>query len=182
MWAGSSALPGASRWAVRLSRAPPWVRGPKREHRRAGPGRLRPPWSPRQALRLQLLESQGPDIRDLEPPQATPLPPAPKGCRPHTPAATSSSPQTPSPSLSADHRSRSPPRIPAPTANPALHPESHPASQPVLLTSGPSPCLTCSHRHLSPFYSSAPPFFIPSNQTTQPTLHHPTPRPTPHSI
>ena len=49
------------------------------------------------------------------------------------------------------------PRIPAPTANPALRPESHPASQPVLLTSGPSPCLTCSHRHLSPFYSPAPP-------------------------
>ena len=71
------------------------------------------------------------------------------------------------------------PRIPAPTANPALRPESHPASQPVLLTSGPSPCLTCSHRHLSPFYSSAPPFFIPSNQTTHPpsTPLPPTPPP-----
>ena len=71
------------------------------------------------------------------------------------------------------------PRIPAPAAKPALRPESYLASQPVLLTSGPSPCLTCSHRHLSPFYSSAPPFFIPSNQTTHPpsTPLAPTPPP-----
>ena len=69
------------------------------------------------------------------------------------------------------------PRIPAPAAKPALRPESYPASQPMFLTSGPSPCLTCSRRHLSPFYSSAPPFFIPSNQTTHPPLPYPYPTP-----
>ena len=103
--AGSSALPAASRWAVGLSRAPPRVRGRKREYRRAGPGRLRPLWSPRRAPRLRLLESQGPDIRDLEPPQAT----HPKAVAPTPPQPPPAMPQTPSWSLPADHRSCSPP-------------------------------------------------------------------------
>ena len=65
------------------------------------------------------------------------------------------------------------PRTPAPAADPALRPESHPASQPALLTSGPSPCLACSHRHLSPLYSPAPPLISnirpPPNPSSPPT-------------
>lgn len=56
--AGSSAPFGASRRAVGSGPEPPVVRGAELGRGRAGPRRLRPPWSPRQALRLLLPASQ----------------------------------------------------------------------------------------------------------------------------
>ena len=143
--AGSSALPAASRWAVGLSWAPPRVRGRKREYRRAGPGRLRPLGSPRQAPRLRLLESQGPDIRDLEPPQAT------------HPKAVAPTPQQPPPQV---------PRLPAgpcqPTTAAALRParpsaRRQPGSAPRVL-----PCISASVPHQWAF--TLPPLFPSPSQ------------------